>query len=109
MNTLYIKLQLSYCSTCIPGLVGQIAHGNRSQPNKSPTARERFSRIGDIKDLEEAIRLAKLALSATPNDHPNRAHYLNNLEVYLRNQFLRTGEMEQLEEGWRACGLMEED
>ncbi|EED11432.1 hypothetical protein TSTA_080430 [Talaromyces stipitatus ATCC 10500] len=46
-------------------------------------------------DLEEAFRQA---IDATPDDHPNRAMYLNNLGAYLGNRYFRTGAMADLEE-----------
>ena len=36
-----------------------------------------------MNDLQEAIRFAQAAVDATPEDHSNRATYLNNLGIRL--------------------------
>ncbi|RYP05472.1 hypothetical protein DL765_009836 [Monosporascus sp. GIB2] len=60
----------------------------------SETTKEyRFARTGDISDLEEAIGVAREAVDATPQDHPDRAGRLNNLGVRLGNRYSRTGAM----------------
>ncbi|KAK2037004.1 TPR domain-containing protein, partial [Colletotrichum somersetense] len=51
-----------------------------------------------IKDLEEAITLAREAMEATPEDHPDRAGRLNSLGVQLGDRFSRTGATADLEE-----------
>jgi tetratricopeptide (TPR) repeat protein len=51
-----------------------------------------------FQDMEESIRIAQLALNATPEDHHDRAHYVNNLAVYLRDRFSGTKEPKDLEE-----------
>ncbi|KAL4962589.1 CHAT domain-containing protein [Aspergillus stella-maris] len=48
--------------------------------------------------LEEDIRVAREALLAIPEDHPDRAMYLNNLGYLLGDQYSRTGAMAALEE-----------
>ena len=47
-------------------------------------------------DLEAAISKAGLAVSATPEDYPDRAAWLYNLEVYLSHQYNRKGNMHDL-------------
>ncbi|KAF6793794.1 TPR domain-containing protein [Colletotrichum sojae] len=49
-------------------------------------------------DLEEAITITREAIEATPQDHPDRAKWLNNLGSYLGDRFDRTGAMADLEE-----------
>ncbi|KUL82059.1 hypothetical protein ZTR_10675 [Talaromyces verruculosus] len=49
-------------------------------------------------ELEEAIRVARQAVNATPNDDPKRAMYLNNLANRLSHRYFRTGAMGDLEE-----------
>ena len=49
-----------------------------------------------MKDLEEAIRLAKLVVKSTLKDHPNQAVYLTNLGNQLGCWYKRTGEMKDL-------------
>lgn len=48
-------------------------------------------------DLEEAIKVSREAVEATPPDHLNRAMYLNNLGNNLGNKFSRIGVMADLE------------
>ncbi|KAL9122176.1 MAG: hypothetical protein Q9187_001266 [Circinaria calcarea] len=49
-------------------------------------------------DLEVAIEIAREAVHATPEDHPDRAGLLNSLGNRLRDRYLRTGAMADLEE-----------
>ncbi|RYP58987.1 hypothetical protein DL771_011041 [Monosporascus sp. 5C6A] len=74
---------------------------------------DRYSRTGAMSDLEEAIgmdleeaiRVAREAVDATPQDHPDRAGWLNNLGNRLGDRYSRTGAMSDLEE---AIGLVRE-
>ena len=50
-----------------------------------------------MQDLENAIRVGREAVKATPEDHPDRAGYLNNLGVRLRDRYSRTGARADLE------------
>ncbi|KAL8396668.1 hypothetical protein RB594_003654 [Gaeumannomyces avenae] len=52
-------------------------------------------------DLEEAIRVGREAVDATPLDHPNRAGRLNNLGNHFGDRYSRTGAMADLEEAIR--------
>ncbi|KAL4963724.1 uncharacterized protein BDV14DRAFT_201694 [Aspergillus stella-maris] len=49
-------------------------------------------------DLEEAIRVGREAIKATPVNHLDRAHYLNNLSVNLGELYNRTGAVAVLDE-----------
>ena len=51
----------------------------------------RFAIRGEIADLAEAIDLLRTALNATPDGHPDRARYVSNLAVLLREQAEHTG------------------
>ncbi|KAI3571794.1 CHAT domain-containing protein [Fusarium oxysporum f. sp. albedinis] len=53
-------------------------------------------------DLEEAIRLTREAIDATPLDHPDRAWRLNNLGLRLNDRYSRIGTMADLEEAIRV-------
>ncbi|KAL4937291.1 hypothetical protein BDV06DRAFT_216001 [Aspergillus oleicola] len=50
-------------------------------------------------DLEEAIRVGREAIKATPVNHLDRAHYLNNLSINLGDLYNRTGAVAVLDEG----------
>jgi len=50
-----------------------------------------------VQVLEEAIERAQRAVEAIPEGHPVRAGYLNNLGVYLRIRYERTGNLHNLE------------
>ncbi|RKK74919.1 hypothetical protein BFJ68_g17580 [Fusarium oxysporum] len=52
-------------------------------------------------DLEDAIRVTREAVEATPKDSPDRAAVLNNLGNLLGNSYLRTRSMDDLEEAIR--------
>lgn len=58
--------------------------------------------MGTMADLEEAIRLAPETIDATPQDHPKRATYSNNLGFHLRDGYSRTGAMADLGESIRV-------
>ncbi|KAL8365101.1 hypothetical protein RB595_004089 [Gaeumannomyces hyphopodioides] len=62
---------------------------------------DRYSRTGAMADLEEAIRLGREAVDATPLDHPDRAKLLSNLGNRLGDRYSRTGAMADLEEAIR--------
>ncbi|KAH8654745.1 CHAT domain-containing protein [Ilyonectria robusta] len=53
-------------------------------------------------DLEEAIRVGREIIDATPSDHPDRARWLNNLGTHLGDRYSRTGAMADLEEAIRV-------
>jgi tetratricopeptide (TPR) repeat protein len=65
-----------------------------------------YERTGEITDLEKAIGIARQAVESTPDDHPGRASYLNNLGGKLQRRYERTGEMADLEE---AIGAARQD
>ncbi|KAH7009354.1 CHAT domain-containing protein [Microdochium trichocladiopsis] len=48
-------------------------------------------------DLEEAIRIGREAIDATPSDHPEPAMFLNNVGNRLGDRYARTGAMADLE------------
>jgi tetratricopeptide (TPR) repeat protein len=52
-------------------------------------------------DLEDAIRIAKEAVNATPEGHPDRAGHLSNLGILLGDRYSRTGAMADLEDAIR--------
>ncbi|KAI0812990.1 TPR domain-containing protein [Xylaria sp. FL0064] len=49
-------------------------------------------------DLEEAIQVARQAVETTPEDHLDRATWLNNLGIRLSDRYSRTGAIADLEE-----------
>ncbi|KAH0430361.1 hypothetical protein CcaCcLH18_07873 [Colletotrichum camelliae] len=59
---------------------------------------DRYTCTNALDDLENAIRVARQAVQATQDDHPDRAAFLNNLGVKLSSKCLDTGSMEDLEE-----------
>ena len=48
-------------------------------------------------DLDRAIVTSEQAVESTPDGHPARAMYLNNLGIALQRRFERTGSMEDLD------------
>ncbi|CUS13391.1 unnamed protein product, partial [Tuber aestivum] len=57
----------------------------------------RFERIGDLGDLQKAIKHGEDALAATPLDHPDRAGRHNNLGNMLSTRFERIGDFGDLQ------------
>ncbi|TLD03110.1 uncharacterized protein PgNI_12562 [Pyricularia grisea] len=57
-----------------------------------------FSRTEALADLEEAIKVGREAVEATPINSPDRAGRLNNLGIRLNDKFSRTGALADLEE-----------
>lgn len=51
-----------------------------------------------MNNIETAISEAELALSTAPEDHPDRARWLNNLGIMLSDRYQRMGNMNVLEE-----------
>jgi len=49
-------------------------------------------------DLEESIQVAREAVNATPEDHPDRPGWLNNLGVELGERYSKTGAIADLKE-----------
>ncbi|RPA89051.1 hypothetical protein L873DRAFT_1796342 [Choiromyces venosus 120613-1] len=58
----------------------------------------RFDRMGDVEDLQQAIKYGEDALAATPHDHPNRAIWCSNIGLYLLQRFERMGDVEDLQQ-----------
>lgn len=58
----------------------------------------RYSDIGEPRDLEEAIQLARRALKAALDDHLDYLGLLTNLGARVGDQYSRTGAMDDLEE-----------
>ncbi|CAG8909318.1 unnamed protein product, partial [Penicillium egyptiacum] len=58
----------------------------------------RYERAGQMDDLEEAIRLSRQAVAATPDGHPCLAERLNSLSNKLESRYHRRGQMDDLEE-----------
>ena len=51
--------------------------------NLGNALQSRFERTGSMDDLDRAITTNEQAVASTPDDHPNRAMYLNNLGIAL--------------------------
>ena len=52
----------------------------------------------NMDELQAEISKARLAVSSTPEDRPDRAEWLNKLASMLSQRFYRTGNMDDLEE-----------
>jgi len=48
-------------------------------------------------DPEAAVQAVQQAIDSTPEDHPDRAMYLNNLGNELKSRYARTGDIADLE------------
>ncbi|VBB73370.1 Putative protein of unknown function [Podospora comata] len=56
----------------------------------------RFGRTGSMDDLNRVIDIASMVVDTTPQNHPDRASYLNNLGTMLGIRFGRTGSIDDL-------------
>jgi hypothetical protein len=59
---------------------------------------DRYSRTGATADLEEAIQVARKAVDATPDNHPDQAGRFNNLGIRLSDRYSRTRAIVDLQE-----------
>ena len=62
---------------------------------------DRYSKTGEVANLEESIQLGRQVIDATPKDHPGQARLLCNLGNKLRVRYSKTGKMADLEEAIR--------
>ena len=74
---------------------------------------DRYSRTGSMNDLQKAIRVGQAAVDVTPEDHLDRALYLNNLGVGLSGRYSRTGSLNDIQKaihvGQAAVDAIPED
>jgi hypothetical protein len=72
-----------------------------------------YDRIGDPNDLEEAISKVDMAVSMTPEDHPDWPGRLNNLGTMLLSRCELTGKSDYLEKAIlkteKAASITRED
>jgi hypothetical protein len=59
--------------------------------------------IFQIEDLETAIQRYQDALNTTPEDHPDRAHRLQNFGAGYHDRYKKTGAMADLETAVQRC------
>jgi hypothetical protein len=60
-------------------------------------------RLGELRDLEDAISRQRDAVDSTPNGHPDKPGYLNNLGNSFKARFEHLGELSDLE---RAISML---
>ncbi|KAF8436631.1 hypothetical protein L210DRAFT_3548766, partial [Boletus edulis BED1] len=58
----------------------------------------RVERLGELRDLEDAISTHRDAVHLTPDGHPDKPSHLNNLGLSFRARFERLGEPSDLED-----------
>ncbi|KAJ7291497.1 CHAT domain-containing protein [Mycena rebaudengoi] len=58
--------------------------------------RQRYERLGDVKDLEAAVRNGQAVVEQTPEGHPGLAKHLNSLAVLFQYQYQRSGDVKDL-------------
>jgi hypothetical protein len=56
-------------------------------------------------DLNQAVKVADIALEATPKGHPDRAGRLTNLGNWLSLRFKRTGSIDDLNRAVKIAGM----
>jgi hypothetical protein len=59
---------------------------------------ERFNRIGELADLDEAITVTRELVAAAPAGHPDRPAYLSDLGAALQARFAHTGALTDLDD-----------
>jgi hypothetical protein len=62
----------------------------------------RFTRLGNLADLDEAITAQQQAVRLTPDDHPAKLGRLNSLGISFRSRFRRQGNLVDLNEAIMA-------
>jgi tetratricopeptide (TPR) repeat protein len=82
-----------------------VGHPNRpaSLHNLANVLWTRYEQLGDMEDLQSAIRLYHEALSLCPIGHPNRPKSLNNLASALQIRYSQLEEVEDLHSAIRLC------
>ena len=64
--------------------------------------RGRFVRLGELKDLEEAITARRRVVELTPDDDPDASSRLSKLGCLFAERFERQGELGDLEQAIAA-------
>jgi len=59
--------------------------------------RDHFQRLGNLDDLESALKYFRAAVDATPPGHPDLAGWLQGLAVSYRDHFQKLGNLDDLE------------
>lgn len=60
--------------------------------NLSDALKTGYDQVGDLKDLEHAIKWDKEAIATTPENHPNRERLLNNLSNKMAKRYYQSGQ-----------------
>ncbi|KAJ7687922.1 CHAT domain-containing protein [Mycena rosella] len=76
-----------------------IDHPNRPQHLQSLAVclGDRYQRLGDLEDLEAALKMEQEAVDLTPSEHPERAARLRSLAISFTERYQRSGNMSDLE------------
>ncbi|PKX91354.1 uncharacterized protein P174DRAFT_374546, partial [Aspergillus novofumigatus IBT 16806] len=77
-------------------------HQARILTNLGTRLSTRFKQTGSVDNLNRAVKVAEMAVDATPQNHPDRARWLSNLGNLLCKRFQRTGSIDDLN---RAVGV----
>ncbi|KAF8443866.1 hypothetical protein L210DRAFT_3643456 [Boletus edulis BED1] len=92
-STLTDGIQTSSASSPSPQYAGQEQGKPGRLNNLGRSFRARFKRLGELRDLEDAISTHMDAIHLTPDGHPDRPHCLNNLGNSFKARFKRLGEL----------------
>ncbi|KAJ7277738.1 CHAT domain-containing protein, partial [Mycena rebaudengoi] len=65
--------------------------------NLAVSFRDRYRRLGDVKDLEAALQNNQAAVEQTPEGHPDLAGHLQSLAVSFTDRYQRSGDVKDLE------------
>lgn len=102
-----LTLAIDVLSVPIPEPLMDVERGARLS-NLGAALQTRFKRAGSIADLDQAINVGSLAVSATPRGDRNLASRLTNLSAALQNRFKLAGDVADLDRavecGRRAVG-----
>ncbi|KAJ7495562.1 TPR-like protein [Mycena latifolia] len=58
----------------------------------------RFKRLGDLRDLDQAVAKSDAAVGLTPDDYPAKAAFLNTLGNCLVSRFERVGDLADIDQ-----------
>src|SRR5271170_4342012 len=62
-----------------------------------------YESTGDREHLNDAVRMAAVAVATIPEGHHSRAGFLNNLSVFLQSQYRSSGQIDVVEEAVRVA------
>ncbi|KAJ7754387.1 hypothetical protein DFH07DRAFT_773779 [Mycena maculata] len=92
-NLKFIEASTEAASTNCSRSLGPYTGG----PPQQVAFRDQYQQLGDLKDLEAALRRGGEAVHLTPEDHPERPGCLQGLAISFNHRYQRLGDLRDLE------------